>query len=442
MPAATVAAQAVHVAATVDTLPNGLRVIVSEDHSSPIVTVNQWFDVGSANENAGRTGLAHLFEHLMFMGSEHAPYPQFDRLLEAAGANNNASTTEDRTDYYEAGPAHALPLMLWLDADRMGWFLPVMDAKKVDAQRDIVKNERREGIENQPYGVTEDALPPLMYPPGHPYSWPVIGSMTDLSAASLEDVRNFFRRNYAPDNDVIAVVGDVHRDSVLKLVRTYFGSIPRGPGVSHPQPSQPRLVADTLVTLEDRVQLPRLYYNFESARAWSPDDATFKVIAYLLTGAKNARLTQRLVYRDQSATTVSASAKDLHLAGNFDLIATAKPGHTLPELQNAVDGELQRLAQDGPTSMEMQQAHNSMEARLLASMETIQGKANRLNQYYIETGNPDGFQRDIDRIRAVTAADVQRVVAQYLLGPRAIVSVVPIGKAQVPGLAARRRIVP
>ncbi|HEY4320480.1 MAG TPA: pitrilysin family protein [Gemmatimonadales bacterium] len=434
--AAALPAQAVHVPYTIDTLPNGLRVIVQEDQSAPIVTVNTWFAVGSANESPGRTGLAHLFEHLMFMGSQHAPYPEFDRRLEAAGAENNASTANDRTDYYEAGPATALPLMLWLDADRMGWFLPVMDAKKVDAQRDVVKNERRQSVENQPYGLVEDYEPGMMYPRGHPYSWPVIGSMTDLSAASLDDVRNFFRRYYAPDNAVIAVVGAVRHDSVLAMIRKYFGEIPRGPGVVPLTPSQPQLHADTLVALEDQVQVPRLWYDFESVRSWAPDDESLNVAAYILTGAKNSRLTQRLVYHDQSAQSVSAYQDSRQLAGTLDIVATARPGHKLPELQAAIDAELQRLAKDGPTAREIEQAQNSMEADILSGMETIQGKANQMNQYYIETGNPDAFQKDIDRLHAVSAADVQRVVRQYLLGPRGIISVVPRGK---PELAATPR---
>ena len=440
--ASVLSGQGVRVPATVDTLPNGLRVIVHEDQSSPIVTVNTWFDVGSANEKPGRTGRAHLFEHLMFMGSELAPYPQFDRLLEAAGANNNASTSNDVTDYYEAGPVHALPLMFWLDADRMGWFLPVMDAKKVDAQRDIVKNERRQSVENQPYGLVEDYEPGMLFPPGHPYSWPVIGSMADLSAASLEDVRDFFRRYYAPDNAVIAVAGAVKHDSVIKLVKKYFGAIPRGPGAPKLVPSQPRLTADTMVTLEDRVQVPQLIYDFETVRAWDPDDVALDVVSFLLTGAKSSRLTQRLVYVDQSAGSVYASANNQHVAGYFGIVAQARPGHNLPELQTAIDAELQRLAKDGPSAREMEQARNSMESRILGGMETVMGKARLLNQYYIELGTPDGFQRDIDRLRAVTAADVQRVVRQYLLGPRAIISVVPMGKAAIPGVAAQRRSVP
>lgn len=430
--AAAASAQTVHVRATVDTLPNGLRVIVHEDQSSPIVTVNTWFDVGSANEKPGRTGLAHLFEHLMFMGSEHAPYPQFDRLLEAAGANNNASTANDRTDYYEAGPVHALPLMLWLDADRMGWFLPVMDAAKVDAQRDIVKNERRQSYENQPYGMAEDIIPKLMFPAGHPYSWPVIGSMTDLSGASLDDVRAFFRKFYAPNNATIAVVGDVRRDRVLALVKQYFGTIPRGPTIQHPVPAPAKqLSIDTMVVLEDAVQTARLQYLFPTVRSWSADDAPLKVAAYILSGAKNSRLTQRLVYNDQIASSVNASTDQQQLAGYFDITAMPRPGHTVPELQHAIDQELQRLATDGPTARELQQARNTSEARLLGSIETVQGKANRLNQYYAELGVADAFQKDLDRTNAVTAADVQRVVRTYLLGARAVLTVVPTGKREL-----------
>src|SRR6188768_93134 len=246
------------VPATIDTLPNGLTLIVHEDHSVPRVVTNVWFRVGSGDEKPGRTGFAHLFEHLMFMGSENAQYPAFDKLLESAGAANNGSTTEDRTNYYETGPSNSLPLMLWLEADRMGWLLPTMDSAKVDAQRDIVKNERRQSYENQPYGVAGDILPPAMYPKGHPYSWPVIGSMADLSAASLEDVKDFFRQYYAPNNAAIVVAGAVNTDSVRRIVRQYFSSIPRGPAITRPTPPK-FTVRDTAIVAEDRVQLPRIY---------------------------------------------------------------------------------------------------------------------------------------------------------------------------------------
>lgn len=431
-----VGAQSLSVPATVDTLDNGLTVIVHEDHSAPIAMVDIWYHVGSGSEKAGRTGFAHLFEHLMFMGSQHAPYPQFDRLLEAAGANNNGSTTEDRTNYYEIGPRSAVELMLWLEADRMGWMLPTMDVEKLDAQRDIVKNERRQSYENQPYGKVGDVMPPLLYPAGHPYSWPVIGSMADLTAASLDDVKDFFRTWYAPNNASLVVAGDVDREEVLALARKYFGAIPRGPAIEVPTATQPRMTRDTLVLLEDRVQLPRVYYAFHTTRAWTSDDAALQVAAQILTGSKNSRLTKRLEYDDQSATRVFAFADHKRMAGDFQVIATAKPGVALPVLQQAIDEELRRLAAEGPTEREMEQARNVIESEFLSSVQTVFGKADQLNEYYFETGDPDAFQRDLDRLKAVTADDVRRAVAEYLVGPRAIVSVVPEGR---PELAATNR---
>jgi len=424
---------------TIDTLDNGLTLIVHEDHSAPVATVNVWYHVGSGDEKAGRTGFAHLFEHLMFMGSEHAPYPEFDRRLEAAGANNNGSTTEDRTNYYESGPANALPLMLWLEADRMGWMLPTMDSAKVDLQRDVVKNERRQGVDNQPYGLANETILAMLYPAGHSYSWPVIGSMADLSAASLEDVKEFFRRYYAPNNASIVVAGDVQPDQVKALVEKYFGAIPRGPAIERPATSPVRLTADTAATLEDRVQLPRLYYTWPTIKGWEPDDAALNLAAYILTGSKSARLTQRMVYDEQIATNVFAYQDGKRLAGDFAVVATARPGHALPELQQVIDAEIARLAAEGPTERELEQARNSYEAGFLSRLERASGKANQLNAYYYEIGNPDGFQRDLDRYRAVTADDVQRVVRQYLVGPRVTLSIVPEEKRD---LAARPRVTP
>jgi zinc protease len=411
-----------------DTFPNGLRLIVHEDHSVPVVTTNVWFHVGSGDERPGRTGFAHLFEHLMFMGSEHAPYPQFDRLLEAAGADNNGSTTEDRTNYYEQGPSSALSLMLWLEADRMGWLLPTMDSAKVDLQRDVVKNERRQSYENQPYGMVGDVLPGMLYPKGHPYSWPVIGSMADLSAASLEDVKNFFRLYYAPNNAVIAVAGDVKADEVRALVTRYFADIPRGPAITRPAVPPVKLPRDTLATLEDRVQLPRLYYNWHTVKGGMADDAALEILSYLLTGARNSRLTQKLVYDLQIATNVAAFQDGKRLDGDFTILTTARPGHALPELARVVDQEVKRLAEEGPTQRELDQAKNSLEARFLSALESTGRKADQLNAYYYASGNPDGFQGEIDRLRAVTAEDVRRVIRTYLLAPRAVVSVVPMGK--------------
>jgi zinc protease len=423
---------------TIDTLPNGLTLIVHEDHSVPIVTTNIWFHVGSGDERPGRTGFAHLFEHLMFMGSEHAPYPQFDRLLEAAGGDNNASTGEDRTNYYEDGPANALPLMLWLDADRMGWLLPTMDAPKVDLQRDVVKNERRQSVENRPYGIVQDHLSGLLYPAGHPYSWPVIGSMADLSAASVEDVKNFFRRYYAPNNASIVVAGDVKPAEVKALVRKYFSDIPRGPAIDRPAPA-PFTVRDTTTTLEDRVQLPRLYLAWHTVKGWHADDAALDVAAYVLAGARTSRLPQALIYNSDLATGVNASQDGKRLDGDFSIVATARPGKGLDTLRAVVDAGLRALAADGPTARELDQAKNAIEATFLRRLERLGsfgGTADQLNEYFYQTGKPDSFQADLDRYHAVTAADVQRVVRKYLQANRVTISVVPQGK---PELAAKSK---
>lgn len=433
--ATPLAAQVLHVPYTIDTLANGLTLIVHEDHSVPVVTTNIWYHVGSGDEKPGRTGFAHLFEHIMFMGSEHAEYPTFDRLLEAAGANNNGSTTEDRTNYYETGPSNALPLMLWLESDRMGWLLPTMTAEKVDAQRDVVKNERRQRYENQPYGMAWETLTQTLYPAGHSYSWSVIGSMADLSAATLEDTKEFFRRYYAPNNAAIVVAGAVSAGEVKAAVERYFGDIPRGPAIDRPEAMPFELVRDTLVVLEDRVQLPRLYYNWHTTRGFSEDDAALELTGYLLAGAKNSRLTQPLVYNQQIATSVSAWQDGKRLDGDFMVMATARPGHGLPELQATIDAELARLATDGPTGREVEQAKNATEASFLNGLERVGRKADQLNRYYYFTGTPDYFAADLARYRAVTAEDIRRVASRYLRAPKVILSIVPQGETQLAATA-------
>src|SRR5437763_5983915 len=281
-PVDRLSAQTLRVPYTTFTLPNGLQVLVHEDHSVPVVAVNTWYHVGSSDERAGRPGFAHLFEHIMFMGSQHVPTGEFDRLLEAAGADNNGSTTEDRTNYYEDGPSNALPLMLWLDSDRMGFLLPEMTADKVDLQRGVVQNERRQSYENRPYGLAEENILRRLYPPEHPYNWPVIGSMTDLQAATLEDVRRFFGTYYTPNNATLVIAGDIASREARRMAERYFGDIPRGPAVQR-RPAPPvRLRADEYATLEDRVQLPRVYDAWPSVRAFEDDDAALDVLANVL----------------------------------------------------------------------------------------------------------------------------------------------------------------
>jgi zinc protease len=421
----------IRVPVTVDTLSNGLTLLVHEDHSTPIVAVNVWYHVGSGDEKPGRTGFAHLFEHLMFMGSEHAEYPAFDRLLESAGANNNGSTTNDRTNYYEVGPSSSLALMLWLEADRMGWFVPTMTDEKVDLQRDVVKNERRQSYENRPYGLAWETLAEALYPSGHPYSWSVIGSMADLSAASLEDTKEFFRRYYAPNNAVVAVAGDVKVADVRREVQKYFRDIPRGPAIARPDAPPFTLAKDTMIVLEDKVQLPRLYYNWHTTKTLTADDAALELLAYILTGARNSRLTDALVYQQQIAADVSAFQDGKRLDGDFIILATARPGHTLPELQASIDEQLKRIIAQGPEAKELEQAKNNTESSFLNGLERVLSKANQLNSYYYFAGQADWVDQDLARYRAVTAADVQRVARQYLGGHKVILSIVPEGKTDM-----------
>lgn len=417
------------------TLPNGLQVIVHEDHSVPIVTANIWYHVGSGDERPGRTGFAHLFEHIMFMGSQHVPTGDFDRLLEAAGGDNNGSTTEDRTNYFEDGPANALPLMLWLDSDRMGFLLPEITPEKVDLQRGVVQNERRQSYENRPYGLAEENILQRLYPASHPYHWPVIGSMADLSAATIEDVRGFFRTYYTPNNASLAIAGDIMPRAARALVARYFGDIPRGPAVTRPAPPPVTLAADAYATIEDRVQLPRVYNAWHTVKAFAPDDAGLDVLANVLAGGRSSRLYRRLVYELQIASDIVAFQDGGRLDGKFELWATARPGHDLQELQRVIDEELRKLVDGGPTAREVARAQNTFEAQFLSRMERVGsfgGKADQLNFYNYFVGTPDYFQRDLDRYLKVTPADVQRIVRAYLADAhRVVLSVVPLGKAEL-----------
>jgi len=433
--AARLSAQTLRVPYTTFTLPNGLQVLLHEDHSVPVVAVNTWYHVGSSDERAGRTGFAHLFEHIMFMGSAHVPTGEFDRLLEAAGADNNGSTTEDRTNYYEDGPANALPLMLYLDSDRLGFLLPEITADKVDIQRGVVQNERRQSYENRPYGLAQENILDRLYPPNHPYHWPVIGSMQDLQAATLEDVRRFFQTYYTPNNATVAIAGDISPRDARALVERYFGDIPRGPAVTRTPPPAVHLTAGVAAVLEDRVQLPRVYDAWHTVKAFADDDAVLDVVANVLAGGRSSRLYRRLVYELQIATDVAAFQDGSRIDGKFEIFATARPGHELAELQRVIDEELEKLAAEGPTAREVERARNTFEAQFLSRMERVGGfggKADQLNFYNYFVGSPDYFQKDLDRYGRVTAAGVQRAVKTYLTGAhRVVLSVVPQGKPEL-----------
>jgi len=410
------------------TLPNGLEVILHQDHTTPMVAVDTWFHVGSGDEKAGHTGFAHLFEHLMFMGSEHVPTGQFDQLLEAAGGNNNGSTTEDRTNYYETTPSNALPLALYLDSDRMGFLLQALDSAKVDLQRNVVKNERRQGVDNVPYGKSDETILAALYPKGHPYSWPVIGSMADLSAATLEDVKTFFRTYYAPNNATLVIAGDFNADSAKAWVRHYFGDIPRGPQLpSRPSPAPVVIPRDTFLVLQDKVQIPRVYYTWPSVKNFARDDAALNVLGSVLADGKNSRLYKRLVYDLQIAQDVDAYQNGQHLAGYFQITVTPRKGVAPARVDSVVRSELAKLQKDGITSRELARVQNTMRSRFLRSLATNLGKAELLNQYNYFVGNPDYVQRDAARYDAVTRADVQRVARMYVGKPKVVLTVVPEG---------------
>jgi zinc protease len=413
------------------TLPNGLEVILHEDRSVPLVAVNTWYKVGSGDEKPGRTGFAHLFEHILFMGSQHVPVGAFDQWLEAAGANNNGSTWFDRTNYFEWLPSNALPLALWLDADRMGWLLPTMDQGKLDLQRDVVKNERRESTDNAPYGKAYETIIATLYPKAHPYSWPTIGSMADLSAASVEDVKEFFRTYYAPNNATLVVAGDFDRDSVRTWIQRYFGGIPRGPALP-PRPTPAAFaVRDTFIVIEDKVQLPRVYNAWHTTTNFTADDAALQVLATVLANDKNSRLYKRLVYDMQVAQDVGAGQEGYKLDGHFLVVVTPKPGQTPQRMQELVDEEVARVMRDGITPRELARAQNTIRARFLDQLASVLGKADQLNFYNYFIGTPDYAAQDAARYDAVTAADVQRVAGLYLTKPKVVLTVVPKGQTQL-----------
>ena len=411
------------------TLPNGLNVILHRDTSVPVVAVNVWYHVGSANERTGRTGFAHLFEHVMFEGSTHVPEGSFDTWLEAAGANNNGSTNTDRTNYYIDLPANALELALFLESDRMGFLLDDKAPGKVDGQRDVVKNEKRQSVDNQPYGQAFVELSSLLYPPAHPYSWPVIGSMEDLSAASFEDVASFFRTYYVPNNASLVIAGDIDLAQTRKLVEKWFDDVPRGKPV--PALAPPSAVLDGVKrkTITDRVQLPRLYLAWHTPGLLKPGDATMDIVANLLSSGKNSRLYRRLVYDLQIAQDVTAFQQSQALGSNFMIMATARPGQGLDKIQAVIDDELDKLRNESPTAREMTRALNQTEASFYRNMERVGGfggKADQLNAYFKAAGTPDFFDQDLARYRAVTAAEVQAAVDRYLPKDRRVeLSVIP-----------------
>lgn len=428
-------------------LDNGLEVILSEDHRLPLVAVNLWYHVGAANETAGRTGFAHLFEHMMFEGSKHVPGSSHAHYLEAAGASDfNGTTSFDRTNYYETVPSNQLELALWLESDRMGYLPDKLDQANLSNQQDVVRNERRQSYENAPYGIAQEAVFHELFPKNHPYYPMVIGSHADIQAAKLEDVRNFFKLYYAPNNASLAIVGDFDSGKVRQLVEKYFGPLKRGPEVPRVKVTTPAITAERRIVVQDNVQLPRVYLAWLTSPIFKPGDAEADIAANALGGGKSSRLYKKLVYEKQLALDVEVEQQSLTLDSVFQIQATARPGVKPEDLEKAITEELAAFRASGPTPEEMKRAVNGIETRAISGLELFNGVADLLNSYNHYLGTPDFLAGDLARYEKATPETVQNfaqnqlnpddnVVVYCVSGKQDLGPEVPTPKAEAKGTA-------
>jgi len=410
-------------------LDNGLHVIVHEDHACPVAAVSVWYHVGSKNESPGLTGLAHLFEHLMFEGSAHHDASYFEPLQQAGGVLNG-STNADRTNYWEVVPSNALPLALWMESDRMGYLLPALTGERFATQRDVVLNERRQNYENRPYGMASVAMAAALHPASHPYHWPTIGSPADLQAATADDARAFFQRYYHPANASLAIAGDVDSAEAFDLVEAHFGGIPAGVPPD-PVPLAPLRAVPSRLALEDRVELPRLYLGWLSPALYAEGDAELDLLADALAGGKSSRLYRSLVYERRLATDVSASQGSRERGGAFQVVATAAPGVPLGLIERAIGEELDRVRTAELSEDELGRTMAMAETAFVSRLQTaggFGGKADQLNHYNVVLGDPGRSEWDLDRYRKASRPGIQRAAA-VTLDPSGCValSVVPAG---------------
>lgn len=429
-------AQELTIPFTKTTLPNGLVVILSDAHAVPQVAVNVTYDVGSRMERPGRTGFAHLFEHLMFMGTRRAPAKAFDGWMEAAGGRNNAWTADDRTDYFDIAPPTALPLLLWLEADRMRDLGPLIDQSKLNLQRDVVRNERRQSIENRPYGVEELELPELLWPEGHPYHHPVIGSHGDLEAADVADVKDFFATWYDPANASLVVAGDFDPQKVRADIDRWFASVPtRGkphdPGAPGFTDGKTTLTTVVRKTVPDNVELSKITIAWQSPRHFAPGDAELDLLASILSHGKESRLYKSLVYEQKIAQQVGASQESRVLASDFAVEALVRPGVDPARVEKALFDQIAKACSQEVSEAELNRARNDYEMEFVDRLQSIPERASLLNDYQAEIGDPGFVQRDLDRYRNATAKDLL-AYAKKVLRPDAVVvlTIVPKGQPQ------------
>ena len=411
-------------------LDNGLTLLVHEDHKAPIVAVNIWYHVGSKNEKPGRTGFAHLFEHLMFNGSENFNDDYFQALERVGATDMNGTTNEDRTNYFQNVPTSAVDVALWMESDRMGHLLGALDQHRLDEQRGVVQNEKRQG-ENEPYAISEELIVKATYPVGHPYSWTVIGSMEDLNGASLNDVHEWFKTYYGAANAVLTIAGDITAESALEKVTKYFGDIPSGPPVARFNTWVAKRTGTQRATATDRVPAARIYKVWNAPQFGSADDAYLTLLGNILSTGKTSRLYKRLVYDDQIATSVSASMSASEIGGQFSIEATAKPGGDLRKVEQAIDEELARFLKSGPTEKELQRVKTQRRAQFIRGMERIGGfggKSDILAQNFVFTGDAEHYKVKMAAMANATAKDVQRVGQEWLTDGVYILSIFPFPK--------------
>lgn len=411
-------------------LSNGLEVILYPDKSFPLVAVNIWYSVGSANEKPGKTGFAHLFEHMMFQGSQNIPKEGHFRYIQEAGGSLNGSTSIDRTNYYETVPANYFELPLWLESDRMGFMLQGLTQEKLDNQKEVVMNERRQHYDNQPYGLAWEKLFSNLFSADHPYSWPTIGWMEDIAKFELEDVKKFFRTYYTPNNASLVVGGNFEIERTKDLIEKYFGEIQAGNSVPEISSSRQVVTETKKIILEDEVQLQRIYLAFHTEKAFSQNDASLDLLSDILTSAKNARLQKSLVFEKQIVQEVSSFQYSAKLDGSFIIVATAKPGVSLETIKKEIENEISKLITGGITEDEMTRAKNSLKSSYIYSLQKLDLIVDHLNHYNFFLNEPDSFVFDLSRYENVTREQVIDAAKKYLLNAHVELNVIPKTKSE------------
>lgn len=406
-------------------LKNGLEVILFRDSGIPLVASNIWYKVGSANERKGKTGIAHLFEHMMFQGSANVPKEMHFKHIQEAGGSLNGSTSFDRTNYYEKVPSNFLELILWLESDRMGYFIPALTQEKLDNQISVVKNERLERYDNQPYGLAWELIISNLYNNGHPYSWPTIGFLQDITSYTIEDVTEFFKTYYSPSNACLVIAGDFDNSKTKELIEKYFGNISTDKKVNHLKISQPYLNENVLLSYKDNVQLERIYLTWHSEKAYGEYDAALDILSDILSGSKSSRLYKNLVFEKEVAQDVTAYQFSGKLSGFFTIIATAKPGVKLNLLKEEILKELDKLKSDGVTEKELIKSKNGIKSSFIYSMQNIDSLADQINSYNFFLNEPNSFNFDLKRFEEVENEKLKSTVEKYFSKPFVELQIIP-----------------